>query len=42
MQQYSMVVASLNTAALKRQGPAGKPQAVIIPDTLPAPQRCSN
>ena len=31
-----MVVASLNTAALGRQGPPGKPQAVIIPDTLPA------
>ena len=36
MQQYSMRVTLIDTAALRREGPPGKPRAVIIADTLPA------
>jgi len=37
MQQYLMRVASMSGAALRREGPLGKPRAVIIPAVLPAP-----
>ena len=37
MQRYSKRVASMSSAALRREGPPGKPRAVIIPETRPPP-----
>jgi len=37
MQEFPLRVVSMSSAALGREGPAGKTPAVVIPDTLPAP-----